>query len=338
MFAEGHPSISEGIGKMPVTEWLLDSDPSIRWQVMQDVTHEPADVVAAERSRVASEGWGARLLALQGPDGQWGGGTYFPPWISTTYTLLLLRDLGLDPACEEARRAVAMVRDNSRWEEGGQPYFSGEVEPCINGTALALGSYFGQDVQGVVDRLLGEQLSDGGWNCEAENGSTRSSFHTTICVLGGLLEHERTMGGSVEVTAARLGGEEYLLRRRMFRRLSTGEVEDPAWTLFSFPARWYYDVLRGLDYLRTAGVVPDERCAEAIDLVEKKRHRDGRWLLENPHPGQVHFDMEDGAGRPSRWNTLRAMRVLDWYEHGPGSEGASGRVSTSPQDVSPKNS
>jgi hypothetical protein len=215
---------------------------------------------------------------------------------------------------------------------------SGEVEPCINGTAVALGSYFGQDVQGVVDRLLGEQLSDGGWNCEAENGSTRSSFHTTICVLGGLLEHERTMGGSVEVTAARLGGEEYLLRRRMFRRLSTGEVEDPAWTLFSFPARWYYDVLRGLDYLRTAGVVPDERCAEAIDLVEKKRHRDGRWLLENPHPGQVHFDMEDGAGRPSRWNTLRAMRVLDWYEHGPGSEGASGRVSTSPQDVSPKNS
>lgn len=302
---------------MTVTEWLLESDPSIRWQVMRDLGEEPADVVAAERARVASEGWGARLLALQGADGQWGGGTYVPVWTSTTYTLLLLRNLGLDPASEQARRAVALVRDNSRWEEGGQPFFSGEVEPCINGMAVALGSYFGQDIQDVVDRLLGEQLSDGGWNCEAENGSTRSSFHTTICVLEGLLEHERATGGSAEATAARLRGQEYLLERRMLRRLSTGEVVDPAWTLFSFPTRWHYDVLRGLDHLRSAGVAPDERCAEAIDLVEKRRGEDGRWPVQNPHPGPVHFDMEEGEGKPSRWNTLRAMRVLDWYEHGP---------------------
>ncbi len=309
---------------MTVTDWLLDSDASIRWQVMRDLTHEPADVVAAERSRVASEGWGARLLALQGADGQWDGGTYFPaltapppansqPWTATAWTLSLLREMGLDPESEPARRAVALVRENSRWEYDDEPFFSGEVEPCINGLTVALGSYFGQDVQGVVDRLLGEQLSDGGWNCEAERGSTRSSFHTTICVLEGLLEHERATGGSAEVTAARLRGQEYLLERRMFRRLSTGDVVKPEWTLFSFPTRWHYDVLRGLDYLRNAGVAPDERCAEAIDLVEKRRLEDGRWPLQNPHPGKVHFDMEEGEGKPSRWNTLRAMRVLNWY-------------------------
>ena len=179
---------------------------------------------------------------------------------------------------------------------------------------MALGSYFGQDIQNVVDRLLGEQLSDGGWNCEVERGSTRSSFHTTICVLEGLLEHERATGGFPEVTAARLRGQEYLLERRMSRRLSTGEVIDHNWTLFSFPTRWHYDVLRGLDYLRSAGVVPDKRLAEAIDLVKKRRGEDGRWPLQNPYPGQTHFDMDEGEGKPSRWNTLRAMRVLDWYE------------------------
>jgi len=316
---------------MTVVEWLLDSDPSIRWQVMRDLTDEPADVVAAQRSRIASEGWGARLLALQGADGQWEGGALFParrgesaggdpsdqnegqPWTATEPTLTLLRAFGVDPGCERVRRAVAQVRDHCRWEHAGQPFFAGEVEPCINGRTVALGVYFGQDVEGVVARLLGEQLSDGGWNCEAERGSTRSSFHTTICVLEGLLEHERATGGSAEVTAARVRGQEYLLKRRMFRRRSTGEVVDPDWTLFSFPTRWHYDVLRGLDYLRSAGVAPDERCAEAIDLVEKGRLEDGRWPLQNPHPGKVHFDMEEGAGKPSRWNTLRAMRVLDWY-------------------------
>ena len=300
---------------MSVVNWLLDSDPAIRWQVMRDLTHEPADVVAAERSRVASEGWGARLLALQGPDGQWGG-TYFPEWTSTTNTLLLLRHMGLDPASDVARRAVALVRDNSKWEHAGQAYFSGEVEPCINGTAVALGSYFGQDVHGVVDRLLTEQLSDGGWNCEAERGSTVSSFGTTINVLEGLLEFDRATPGSTEVTTARRRGEKYLLDRRMFRRLSTGEVVNPEWLRFSFPTRYFYDVLRGLDYMRSAGVAPDERCAEAIDLVEAKRAEDGRWPLENPHTGLVYFDVDEGEGKPSHWNTLRAMRVLDWYEHG----------------------
>lgn len=312
---------------MTVTEWLLDSDPSIRWQVMRDLGKEPEDAIAAERARVATEGWGGRLLALQGADGQWDGGTYFPSWAgttpgfdsawtATTFTLLLLRELGLDPASAEARRAVGLVRDNSKWEHDGEDFFAGEVEPCINGEAVALGSYFGEDVQGVVDRLLSEQLSDGGWNCEAEFGSTRSSFDTTICVLDGLLEYERATGASDDVTAARKRAEEYLLERRMFRRLSTGEVANDAFTSFSFPTWWHYDVLRGLDYLRSAGVAPDERCAEAIGLVERRRGADGRWPLENTHPGQVHFEMEGGDGKPSRWNTLRALRVLDWYERG----------------------
>ena len=295
-------------------DWLLDSDPSIRWQVMRDLTEAPDAAVAAARALVASEGWGAQLLALQGPDGQWGGGAYFPLWTSTAWTLMLLRDFGLDPGNEEARRAVALVRDNSRWEHDGEPFFSGEVEPCVNGMAVAIGSYFGQDVQGVIDRLLGEQMSDGGWNCEAENGSTRGSFHTTIDVLEGLLEHERATGGSPEVAAARRRGEQYLLERRMLRRLSTGEVIDPAWTRFSFPTRYFYDVLRGLDYLRSAGVLPDERVAEAVELVKSRRGEEGRWPLENVHAGDTHFDMDDGEGQPSRWNTLRALRVLRWYE------------------------
>ena len=302
---------------MTVVNWLLDSDPAIRWQVMRDLTHEPADVVAAERSRVALEGWGARLLSLQGPDGLWGGGTLFPEWISTTHTLLVLRYMGLDPLSAQARRAVALVSDNAKWEHAGQAYFSGEVEPCINGKAVAIGSYFGQEVSGIVDRLLGEQMSDGGWNCEQENGSTRGSFHSTIDVLEGLLEHERSVKVTPELTAARRKGEAYLLDRHMFRRLSTGEIVDPEWLQFSFPPRYLYDVLRGLDYLRSAGVEPDERAAEAIDLVNSKRAEDGRWALENPHPGAVYFDMDEGEGKPSRWNTLRAMRVLDWYEHGP---------------------
>ena len=299
---------------MTVVDWLLDSDPSMRWQVMRDVTHEPADVVAAERSKVATEGWGARLLALQGPDGYWAGGSLFPEWTSTTHTLLVLRSMGLEPTSAQARRAVALVRDNAKWEHAGQAYFRGEVEPCINGKAVAIGSYFGQDVSGIVDRLLSEQLSDGGWNCEAERGSTRSSFNTTIDVLEGLLEHERAVGAWPGLTAARRKGEAYLLDRRLFRRLSTGAVVKPDWLQFSFPPRYFYDVLRGLDHMRSAGVEPDERVAEAIDLVKSKRSEDGRWPLENPHPGAVYFDMDDGAGKPSRWNTLRAMRVLDWYE------------------------
>jgi hypothetical protein len=301
-----------------VIEWLLDSDPSIRWQVMRDLTDASAEAVASERSRVAREGWGARLLRLQDERGQWGGAEYSQHWTCTTYTLLLLRHFGLDPASQEARTAVARVRDNVVWTYwDDRPYFSGEVETCINGMVLALAAYFGELGSGdgrLLGRLLDEQLEDGGWNCQAPDNSRRSSFNTTITMLEGLWEYERAAGPDPAVTAARSRGEEYLLERHLFRRLSTGEVIDAVWTLFSFPPRWHYDVLRGLDYFRSTGAAPDERCREAIELVLGKRRPDGRWPLENPHKGEVHFDMDPGSGEPSRWNTLRALRVLRWYD------------------------
>ena len=304
-------------------EWLLDSDPAIRWQVMRDLTGDTPTAIAAERSRVASDGWGARLLALQGPGGNWGDGASKPRWHSTLYTLLLLRDMGLDPASEQARRAIGLVRDKFTWgpEFGSASYFEGETEPCINGGVLALGAYFGEAGDRLADRLLGEQLADGGWNCEAPK-SRRSSFHTTICVLEGLLEYEKAMGATSAVTEARIRGQEYLLERRMFRRRSTGEMVDPKWVRFSFPPTWHYDILRGLDYLRNAGVGPDDRVGEAVELVAAARQPDGRWLLQNPHPDPprwwkypIDFDMEGGEGSPSRWITLRALRVLRWYNH-----------------------
>src|SRR6059036_1665448 len=224
--------------KSSVIRWLLDSDPSIRWQVLRDLTDAPAGEVGAERARVATEGAGARLLALQAHDGRWGSAAWNRGWDSTMHVLSLLREMGLDPASDAARRAVGLVRDRVTWQGCGpqecdlNPFFAGEVEPCINGQVAASGAYFGQDVRRIVDRLLGEQLPDGGWNCEAANGSKRSSFNTTICVLEALLEYELARGSSAEVTEARLRGQEYLLERRLLRRRTTGEVVDPAWTRF----------------------------------------------------------------------------------------------------------
>lgn len=299
-----------------VVEWLLDSDPSIRWQVMRDLTDAPAEEVAAERARVAHEGWGARLLALQPADGSWGGGAYFPEWTSTTPTLQLLRQFGLDPATHEARRTLEFVRENTKWEHAGQSYFDGEVEPCINGQAVAIGAYFGQEVGGIVDRLLTEQMDDGGWNCEQERGSTRGSFETTINVLEGLLEFERATAARPEVSAARLRGQEYLLERRLLRRLSTGELAQPRWLYLAFPNGWHYDVLRVLDHLRDAGVSPDERVAEAVGILESKRDADGRWPLEHAHHDELLVDLGEREDEPSRWITLHALRVLRWYEEG----------------------
>ena len=289
----------------------------------------PQNEVAAERAKVATEGWGARLLAMQGADGSWGGVAWNRGFNSTMHVLMLLRDMGLDPASEQVRRALTLVRDHVTWQgwEGydGNPFFAGETEPCINGQVGAASAYFGQDVRGIIDRLLTEQLLDGGWNCEAENGSTRASFNTTICVLEALLEYELHFGSSPQVTEARLRGQEYLLERHLFRRKSTGEVitidrkdgrgdgqDQPAFTRFAFPTWWHYDVLRGLEYLRHADIAPDERLAEAIALVESKRDSEGRWLLDAQYPGVMPFEIDVGVGQPSKWNTLRALRVLKW--------------------------
>ena len=299
----------------PVIDWLLDADPSIRWQVMRDLTETSPAIVAAERSRVASEGWGARLLDQQRPDGQWGDGVATPFWWSNLYTLLFLRDLGLDPTSARARAAIDLIRDNVTWgpEFGDSPFFEGEVEPCINGRVVALGAYFGEGSDRLVDRLLTEQLADGGWNCEAERGSVRSSFHTTICVLEGLLAFEAAFGATSTVTDARWRAQDYLLERRLLRRLSTGEIIDPLWTQFAFPPLWHYDLLRALDYLRAAGVKPEAQVEEAVATVFERRQDSGRWLLDVRHRDTLHQELAGTVGEPNRWNTLRARRVLDWY-------------------------
>jgi hypothetical protein len=308
---------------MNVIDWLLDSDPAIRWQVLRDLTDAPPQEVADERARVAAEGWGVELLALQGADGLWDGGVYRPGWVdeskpffdawtATHFSLIQLRELGVDPADSRVQAAIARVREHVRWGANDAPYFEGETEPCINGLALANAAYFGEPGDRIVQTLLEGQLGDGGWNCWVEFGATVSSFHTTICVLEGLLAWEQSGGMSGAVTAARRAGEEYLLERRLFRRRATGEVADPRFTMFSFPTYWYYDVLRGLDYLRSTGAAPGLRCRDGLDLLSGKRDQAGRWLLDNIHQGPTHFEMEGPEGFPSRWNTLRALRVLRW--------------------------
>jgi hypothetical protein len=323
-------SIRESRGPAPklqssIALWLLESDPSIRWQVMRDLIGASAEEVARERARVATEGIGAQLLALQAADGRWGGAAWNRGWNSTMHVLMLLRELGLDPASDQAHRAISLVRERVTWKGCGpqecdsNAFFEGEIEPCINAQVAAVGAYFGQDVRGIVDRLLTEQLPDGGWNCEAPDRSTRSSFNTTICVLEALLEYERMVGGSQRIAEARLCGQKYLIERRLLRRRSTGELIErdrkggTAWTRFAFPTWWHYDVLRGLEYLRSADVMPDERMAEAIELVASKSDADGKWQLEIQYPGVMAVDTDEGQGRPSRWNTLRALRVLNWY-------------------------
>jgi hypothetical protein len=257
----------------PLVAWLLDADPAIRWQVLRDLAGTPSEMAAAERSRVAAEGWAPRLLDRQRQDGQWGDGVDLPFWWTNLYTLLYLRDLGLDPANVRARTAIDRVRNSVTWgpEFGNSPFFEGEVEPCINGRVVALGAYFGERSDRLVDRLLSEQLADGGWNCEAERGSMRSSFHTTICVLEGLLAFERAFGSSALLTDARERGREYLLERRLLRRLSTGEIIEPAWAQFAFPPLWHYDVLRALDYFRLSGADRDPRMTEAVAKVRSKQ-------------------------------------------------------------------
>jgi len=302
-------------------KWLLDSDPAIRWQVMRDLTDEGPSAIAAERSRVATEGWGAQLLARQSPDGSWASG---PKWdMITLFSLVVLKDLGLDPASKQARKMIDRVDQRLVFHHlNNRPFLHGETEPCINGRILGIGAYFKEPNDALAHQLLGEQLEDGGWNCEAwpflspkRPPSRRSSFHTTICVLEGLLEYERAGRKSAAVTKARKRAENYLLERHMFRSLRSGEVIDERWLRFSFPAFWHYDVLRGLDYLRNAGIKPDDRVREAIEIVIQRRHQNGRWPLNLLHPEHIPLEMETGVGRASRWNTLRALRVLRWCEN-----------------------
>ena len=231
-------------------------------------------------------------------------------------------DLGLDPASKHARKMIARVDKRLVFKQlNNRPFLHGETEPCINGRILAVGAYFKEPNDALARQLLREQLEDGGWNCEAVEPSAkrplsrRSSFHTTICVLEGLLAYERAGRKSAAVTKARRMAEEYLLDRRMFRSLRTGEVIDERWLRFSFPTFWHYDVLRGLEYLRNAGIQPDGRVKEAIEILIKRRHQNGRWPLNLCHAECISLEMETAVGSASRWNTLRALRVLRWYSN-----------------------
>ncbi|TPG35123.1 squalene cyclase [Mycolicibacterium hodleri] len=316
----------------PLTSWLLDSDPALRWQVERDVAHEPPEVWEATRARVATEGFGARLLALQDPDGQWAGGAFFPadfdfhgpeaadgagqPWTATTWTLNSLREWGLDPAV--LRGTAELLAANSHWEYDDLPYWGGEVDCCINSWTLSNGLRLGADVTGIVDWFVEHRLADGGWNCERVDGSTRSSFHSTLNALKGLLDHEVATGGTEATRVAQRSGEEYLLQRNLFRRLSTGRPVASWVDQFCYPMRWACDVLNAAEYFRqrslSHGTTPDPRMAEAIEMIRAARQPDGPWLQSRSLPGRVWFEVDAPVGEPSKWLTLYAIRVLDWWD------------------------
>ncbi|MGA6161056.1 squalene cyclase [Amycolatopsis magusensis] len=309
--------------------WLRDSDPALRWQVERDPAGEPPGVWEATRAKVATEGFGARLLAHQDPDGQWAGGAYFPrgfdpadeegqPWTATTWSLNALREWGLDAAVLRERRTVELLAENCRWEYDDLPYWGGEVDCCINAWTLANGVWLGAEVSGIADWFAEHQLPDGGWNCFWVDGAKRSSVHSTLNSLKGLLAHEVATGGTEATRAARRAGEEYLLERRLFRRLSTGEPIAPWVTRFAHPCRWFYDVLNAAEYFRAAsahdGSRPDPRLAEAVELVRAARQPDGTWLQVHRHPGRVWFEVDVEPGAPSKWLTLSGARVLAWWD------------------------
>jgi len=310
-------------GPMTAIDWLLDADPAIGWQALRDLTDASGAEIATERARVSREGLGARILAGQQADGSWRRAEG-RVWLPTLFTFLLLRTTGVDPTEGAVESAVKRLEANLCWnnqpnwelrsvESGGNTFFAGEVEPCINGGVLALGAYFGRPAESLARRLVGEQLHDGGWNCDAPP-SVCSSFHTTICVLEGLLEYERAAGSAAEIAAARRRGEEYLLERGLFRRRSTGEAANAEFLELAFPPRYHYDVLRALDYFRAGGEPPDARMEDAVQVVRSKRQADGRWLLDRAYDEALALPIGEATGEPSRWNTLRALRVLRWYE------------------------
>ncbi len=306
----------------PTIQWLLEGDPAVRWQVLRDLAGAKAETVERERGRVARAGWGARLLELQDPGGTWGGGLYSPKWISTTYTMLLLRDFGLPPDDRQARMACALLLDKGLQPDGGISYgtwaeWQKRGETCITGMVLSILSYFRhQDdrLDAVAAHLIDEQMPDGGWNCRKPNGATHSSVHTTISALEGLRFYElHRRSRAREARAAQRRGREFLLAHRLFRSHRTGAVIKSEFTRFSFPPRWHYDILRALDYFQSVGAPRDRRLAEAIEIVRARQDAEGRWPLQHSYRGQTFFELES-VGSPSRWNTLRALRVLRWWD------------------------
>lgn len=337
-FSAAPPARSVGAVPDTLTSWLLASDPALRWQVERDRTHAPSDVWESTRARVATEGFGARLLAAQDPDGQWAGGAFFPadfdfagpeaadgagqPWTATTWTLTTLREWGLDPGALAG--TAQKLAAGSHWEyDPTLPYWGGEVDACINAATLANGVWLGVDVSGLAQWFVDHQMAEGGWNCEWVNGSLRSSFNSTLNSLRGILAYERATGGNEALRAARKAGEEYLLTRGALRRKTTGELVQPWFGVLAYPFRWQYTALRALDYFREAALhdaqssssaARDPRLAEAVEMVRGKRREDGTWLQEHRFPGRVWFDVDAPPGEPSKWLTFYAQRALDWWD------------------------
>ncbi|KOV90133.1 squalene cyclase [Nocardia sp. NRRL S-836] len=309
---------------------LEDADPALRWKVERDLLHEPEEVWKATKAKVATEGFGKRLLELQDADGQWAGGAYFPggydmrgaeagqPWTATTWTLTTLREWGTDAAA--LGRTAALLAENSRWDYDGLPYWGGEVDCCINAMTVSNGLWLGVDVHDNVAWFVEHQLEDGGWNCEWVEGATRSSFHSTLNSLKGLLDYEVATGGTEESKEARKQGEEYLLKRNLFRRLSTGEPVAEWVDVFRYPLRWQYSVLNAADYFRRAalhdGTAPEPRVEEAVGRIEAQRQPDGTWVQAGRHPGRMWFEVDVAAGERSKWVTLYGARVLEWWDNG----------------------
>ncbi|MFX0539643.1 squalene cyclase [Ornithinimicrobium sp. Y1847] len=322
----------------PLTDWLLDTDPALRWQVERDLLDEPEEVWRSTRARVVREGFGARLLRLQDEDGQWAGGAFFPtrrdpraevgdvnvgqPWVATTPTLSLLRQWGADP--QALGDTAEKLRANSRWEYDDLPYWHGEVDVCINAETLATGTWLGADVTGLARWFPEHEAAEGGWNCEWVEGSARASIHSTLNGAVGLLYREMHGGDALSaqerelLTASRHRAEEYLLTRHLLRRLSTAEPVIGEACQFGYPFRWHYDILRALDHVRLAsehdGRAPDPRLAEAVEIVRGLRQEDGSWLQQVRHEGQEWFAVDVPVGMPSPWLTLYGTRVLDWWD------------------------
>ncbi len=303
--------------KVDSLEWLLSGDPAIRWQAFRDLANAPAQKVERERNKVATEGWGARLLKRQARKGTWAGGLYTPKWKSTTYTALMLRDLGLSPRNRQARIACALLLNHGMCGDGGIDYGSGQSETCITGMVLSILSYFRYEderLDTVADHLLRRQMEDGGWNCRLPRGATHASMHTTISVLEGLRMYEKHRPRRARaIRSAQARGREFLLQHRLFRSHRTGEVIKRDFVRIAYPPRWHSDFLRALDYVREVDAPRDERLSDAVSLLKEKRRPDGLWSLEHRYRGKVFFEMER-LGTPSRWNTLRALRVLRWWE------------------------
>jgi hypothetical protein len=321
---------TSGLRTDRVIQWLLDGDPAIRWQTLRDLVGAAERTVQRERRKITRDGWGARLLAKQDPEGTWArglaadGGLYSPKWISTTYTMLMLRDFGLPNSTRQARNACKLLLDGGLQRDGGINYgtwakWTRRGETCVTGMVLSILSYFEYEdarLDTIASHLLEQQMPDGGWNCQRSSGATHASVHTTISVLEGLRHFQLHRGREVlEVRDAQGRGREFLLVHRLFRSHRTGEIIKPVFTRFSFPPRWHYDILRALDYFQAVNAPRDPRLAEAIDIVRSSQRKDGRWSLQQSYKGKTYFELER-LSAPSRWNTLRALRVLRWWGQG----------------------